>query len=1048
MNTYPNKKQQYFYEEIKARFYLRKPKSKRPTRIFLVVYISGKQHRYPTQVRVYPSQWNSKKQLAVVSNVQSEQDNHNNKIVNEHLITVRRYFSEFIEYICNNDVTDIAKTLKQFIYRDMAKSKKNSRKNIYDVIPNALEHYHKYVKPSIKDSTKRQNESLLSEFRRFLDTLPSKERTMQIFSQRGLNKYKQYLIDKMERSKNDDKMRNFGVGQLNRCGAIIALLINRVLVEKEDGINPVVWNKVDDPRREDQIGHIPLLDNEVIAIENCSGLTDVEEEYRNLFLLQLECGQRVSDMAKILTGKYNVEQGKKYKYIVLSTIKENIKAYVPLTPRMTMLLERVKAHELVDPKEFEEKTKGKGNNTYNEAIRRIAKKADLDREIVKINASQTEVRKLLYETITSHDARCTFITNMIKKGVSPDRLCKMTGHASDEMIKRVYAQLSDADEINRIESDIFSDIDEDDAGLPVTKPNESVAVVPTEIVEAKPIIKNVQDFDVSESFDQESYIKGLEDTVNNTLTECEQLLKIYNNPLLGLLRSEYEEMYNEVKTGLNKKNPDTDERVIKLLNRLNDGIDSELEKYPDDEKRAFSTYKYCAVLAFMDYCKEKRLGGAVIESLEDYCRELCEENSMYFFSLVFMLQGKVLIPVFYMLYVCASVMSYVLINRPYVDDGLFDNRESIITINRIPDLKLVLNALHVLPPLKLQALINVTDCPYDIKADLYNSIVSEDFFLFSNTIKEYERETYKLITTAYSINMYSKILRLRKQSMKNDGGRLNPQDMLNKLQNMLFQIPIKGMPNLFNSGAFINDLGFNIKDLGNTFDVKGMSIKLLDLNFKKFNELKKRANSSEIKVFNNVIKLIERFPDVKKAYYEYKNEQKAILDSTTANEDSKYIGSKNKPTIPFDDLEIFKSDINYNDFNPKELLSTLSSDIKKRGDELFKEFINYLVHSSCIDDDDAIKQLLVYRFTGACRPVGNLEKIPWNPDKLNELAYVIMYSTVRAKGKYERVREFFEGPKFPDDISMIRTYADSAPQDFRLGLNKLYPDVFTIKGAR
>ena len=129
---------------------------------------------------------------------------------------------------------------------------------------------------------------------------------------------------------------------------------------------------------------------------------------------------------------------------------------------MIMLMERIKSQKLVDRVEFEEKTRGKGNNTYNEAIRRIAKKAGLDREIVKIDSTQKEVRKPLYKTVSSHDARCTFITNMIRKGVSPERLCRMTGHANDEMIKRVYAQLTVDDEINRIESDLYSDVEDDE----------------------------------------------------------------------------------------------------------------------------------------------------------------------------------------------------------------------------------------------------------------------------------------------------------------------------------------------------------------------------------------------------------------------------------------------------------------------------------------------------------------------------------------------------------------------------------------------------------
>ena len=205
-----NDKRQRYYGEIKARFYLRKPKASRPSKIYLVVFIEHKQYRCSTGVKVYPNQWNSKKELAVVSNTLSKQDNQNNMIANERLAKVRRYFAEFIEYLCDNDVADIAATLKQFIYQDVAKTNFDP----YATIMGALEHYHNYVKPSIKDSTKRQSESLLSEFARFVDILPEKDKTMEIFSQSGLNMYKEYLINKMNKSKAGATKRNFGVGQL------------------------------------------------------------------------------------------------------------------------------------------------------------------------------------------------------------------------------------------------------------------------------------------------------------------------------------------------------------------------------------------------------------------------------------------------------------------------------------------------------------------------------------------------------------------------------------------------------------------------------------------------------------------------------------------------------------------------------------------------------------------------------------------------------------------------------------------------------------------
>ena len=119
---------------------------------------------------------------------------------------------------------------------------------------------------------------------------------------------------------------------------------------------------------------------------------------------------------------------------------------------MRMLMDRVKNQKLVDPIEFERKTKGKGNNTYNEAIRRIARKAGLNRTIVKIDSTQKEVKKPLHETISSHYARCTFITNMIKNGESPEEVRRMSGHASDEMIRTVYAQLTDEEIIKNLES--------------------------------------------------------------------------------------------------------------------------------------------------------------------------------------------------------------------------------------------------------------------------------------------------------------------------------------------------------------------------------------------------------------------------------------------------------------------------------------------------------------------------------------------------------------------------------------------------------------------
>ncbi|MBQ6168121.1 MAG: tyrosine-type recombinase/integrase [Muribaculaceae bacterium] len=900
---------------------------------------------------------------------------------------------------------------------------KKDKKDIKQVIADALERYHK-MKPSIKDSTKRQNESLLSEFYRFVDTLRERERTMKIFTQKGLNRYKEYLIDKMERSKTDGKKRNFGVGQLNRCGSIIARLINNVLYPKEIVPNHVVWIKVEDSRREDQKGHFPLLDNEVTAIENCSGLTPVEEEYRDIFLLQIECGQRVSDLAKILTGKYRVKQGKKYKYIIISTIKENIKAHIPLRPKMRMWMEKVNSHKLITPVKFEKRVNGKGNGTYNQAIRRIVKKAGLDREIVRIDSVLLEVRGPLYEEITNHAARCTFITNMLKKGVSTERLSKMTGHASDEMIKRVYAQLTEDDEINLIESDLYSDVDDDEAPmeeLPPTTiaPQKNAAV---HEAEPSPFISDLPNYNQTVVFDRDNYIKGLEDVVETALTKAESMRDVF---ILGLElfnrlgEKQYRKIKKRLKGNCPKSVDDAREFWKKILIYCDKATNGRQFSLSYSKGALESIIKHFYLLVLIENAREKQIGEEVVLTLEKFLERVSEESPLVKHMNLLLPNRNIIIPAIAFLLPIAVSIRYALYNRPYVDSFL--ESEDQYTLNRIPNWALVHRELRKFPPLKLEALIQNTDCPQDVKITLYGSIVSGDVNLFASTIQKYDRQSHEIIELAYIAGYFNQMI-----------------EALDKLTN-----PNKNT--FFSSNAF--DIAHDLLLTKNPFrnldpkmpDSVGHYLSMIDNAFRMIEQLKKRAIPSEIKVYNSLLERIDSYPELKNAYEDYKSEENSQSDIRLSDESN----NKEELKVAFQDLDIFNSESNFSELKREELLSSINSDILKQGEGTFKEFINFLVYSGCIDDDDSVKQLMAYRFTGKCRPKGDLEKIPWNPDKLNELAYVIRHSSLKyINGKYKKARDFFEGPKFPANISIIRTYADNAPLEFRLKLHELYPKMF------
>ena len=71
--------QVFINEIVKANFNLRQPKSERPTNIYLIVrIINQKQAKLSTGVKVYPDQWNIKKQEAYISCRLTESDNINN----------------------------------------------------------------------------------------------------------------------------------------------------------------------------------------------------------------------------------------------------------------------------------------------------------------------------------------------------------------------------------------------------------------------------------------------------------------------------------------------------------------------------------------------------------------------------------------------------------------------------------------------------------------------------------------------------------------------------------------------------------------------------------------------------------------------------------------------------------------------------------------------------------------------------------------------------------------------------------------------------------
>lgn len=434
---------QLFISEISCNFNLRRPKVvNKPTNVYCVVYVGGKQHYFATGLKVLPSQWNKKKQIAEVSNTLTTLDNRNNNILNEKINQLRGYYKEYIEYLCSNP-NDTDK-LCNFIYKDM-KKKDNKQIKATDLLERALEIYIKRGK-SKTVSTLNGYKNKMKSFTKYIKDCNIDD-SIELLAQRGLNSYQDYLLNEATKV----KVGKMGGGKesINQKCQFIAKLINEVLCCTNDfmdlAIQPVKYIALKRNKKNKEEGvHFPLDDKEIKAFGEVTDLNEKQILYRDIFILQCNCGQRVSDLKQLIMGNYTKDEDN---LILLKTQKESTPAYIYETEEIKKILDKLNTH-IFDYKgrtclkagEYRINLDNLDNDPqYNEAIKLIAKKANLNRIWTYRDAQDRPLSNPKYKIISSHCARHTFATIMRAKGYGADKVCWMLGHADDTMVKQVYA---------------------------------------------------------------------------------------------------------------------------------------------------------------------------------------------------------------------------------------------------------------------------------------------------------------------------------------------------------------------------------------------------------------------------------------------------------------------------------------------------------------------------------------------------------------------------------------------------------------------------------
>ena len=427
---------QIFINEMQARFNLRKPRSEKPTNLYLVCRINNKQVKLSTGVKIYPDHWNEKRQEAYISVRLSEIDNINNTIVNKKITKLKEYFIEFKHYLCMHpdEIGESMKLLKQHIYKD--RMKKELQKPATFIMKQIIE------AKTCAESSKKQYRSNIDKFERFLkeNEIPNTWESMNLDT---INRYQKQII-KENPLHPHNTLRNIIKGTIFNLLGIADKRLDIPFKWSDSNLNSFEFVK-DKSNKE-------LADNKKVSLteEQLNKfykhiITGTERqikkytEIRDLFILQCLVGQRIGDMQKFFNGDNEMDE--EAGTISIIQQKTKARAIIPLLPLAKEIISKYENRELLYYKERK--------SIVNEALKEVAEQAGLD-EPITYEENGIKQTQPLYKLLHTHTARHTFITILCRKGIPKETVIIATGHEDTKMIDKVYSHLNSKDKAKKV----------------------------------------------------------------------------------------------------------------------------------------------------------------------------------------------------------------------------------------------------------------------------------------------------------------------------------------------------------------------------------------------------------------------------------------------------------------------------------------------------------------------------------------------------------------------------------------------------------------------
>lgn len=412
---------QCFINESQISFNLRNSKSSKPTQIYMVLRMDGKQYKIPSGVKVYADHWNKKKQQAYISCRICELDNYNNEIANKKIKEMKERFVTFKRYICDN-TNDINNKLT-VLYSIMSKKKKTETKvNNTNIIYQKIEKF-AYDR---KGATQKTYITNLAIFKEYI-TEKNLSLTWDMFNYSFLKEFERYITTK-----------HYSVNTISNYVTTLRTLLNDCYRELEeaksiDTAGLDMYQKLKDRAKNMNDNEAKYLTTEEIEAIRKLPLQGRLDEVRDLFIVQCCTGRRISEIMDIAK---NGEFYRKDIEIAKNVIHKD-KLFVKYNERKNNKLQFSYLNDIAEDivLKYDYKLPVMSYTTIIHNLKEVFKLAKINAEYsVYVDYGGETVEKQTkhkWELIGTHTARKSFITNNTLDNLNKDVIKGASGHTTD-----------------------------------------------------------------------------------------------------------------------------------------------------------------------------------------------------------------------------------------------------------------------------------------------------------------------------------------------------------------------------------------------------------------------------------------------------------------------------------------------------------------------------------------------------------------------------------------------------------------------------------------